>query len=81
MLSGYVAELLLYLVGTAIVGLIGAVWKLYHDLNTLRLHVAEAYVSNRAMDEVKDEVRLIRDVVYRIALKMDVPVFSEPYRG
>ena len=80
-LGGYVASLLLYLIGAGVVGLVGAVWKLYHDVTALKLHVAETYVSNSALDDIKGELKSMRDVIYRMALKLEVPVFTETYRG
>ena len=52
-----------------------------HDVTALKLHVAETYVSNHAVDDIKDELKSMRDVIYRMALKLEVPVFTEPYRG
>lgn len=75
-----ISQILVYLIGAAVVGLVAALAKLYHDFNAHKLHVAEAYMANSDIDEIKQEIRALRDVVYRVALKMDVPVFSESYR-
>lgn len=64
----------------AVIGLVAWVWTLWQSHNALKLKVAEEYPKAHALDEIKNDVRLLRDVVYRIALKMDVPVFTEPLR-
>lgn len=79
-MESHIADIIVYLVGAAVVGLVAAVGKLWHDFNTHRLHVAESYMANSDVDEIKQELRALRDVVYRVALKMEVPVFTEPFR-
>lgn len=79
-MEGHITDLLLYLIGAAVVGLVGSVAKLWHDFNAHRLHSAETYLSNGDVEEIKQDIRSLRDVVYRIAIKMEVPVFSEPYK-
>lgn len=68
------------LTGVAVVGLVAWVWLLWRSHHALQLKVAEEYMRHSSFDEVKDEIKALRDVVYRIALKMDVPVFTEPFR-
>ena len=69
-LGGYVASLLLYLIGAGVVGLVGAVWKLYHDVTALKLHVAETYVSNSALDDIKGELKSCgRSIAWRSSLR------------
>ena len=63
-----------------VLGLVGWVWALWQGHNQLRLHVAENTLKPTSLQEVKTELHSIRDVVYRMALKMDVPVFTEPYK-
>lgn len=73
-------DLIVYLCGAAIVGLVVAVITLWREFAAHRLHVAEAYMNNHDVNEIKDELKHLRDVVYKIAVKMDVPIFSETYR-
>ncbi|ALN79494.1 hypothetical protein [Lysobacter antibioticus] len=63
-----------------ICGLIGWVWLLWQDHNKHKLYCAESMLKTGALQEVKDEIHGLRNIVYQIALKMDVPVFTEPYR-
>lgn len=65
----------------AVVGLLAWVWSLWQSHNSLKLKVAEEYPKAQALQEIKKDIEQLRDVVYRIALKMEVPVFTEPYRG
>jgi hypothetical protein len=60
--------------------LTGWIWMLWQDHNKHKLYVAENMLKQGALQEVKEEIHSLRDVIYRIATKMDVPVFSEPYR-
>lgn len=79
-MEAQISQILVYLIGASIVALVAAVGKLWHDFNAHRLHVAQSYMANSDVDEIKQELRALRDVVYRVALKMEVPVFIEPYR-
>lgn len=75
-----ISQLLTYLIGAAVVGLVTTVTRLWREHNDLKLKLSEYYLKKDELNEIKDEVREIRDVVFRIALKMDVPVFSEKYK-
>lgn len=55
-------------------GLVLWVWALWRDHHTLRVKVAEEYPKNATLSELKDEIRELRDVVYRIAMRLEVPV-------
>lgn len=55
-------------------GLVGWIWALWRDHHALRVKVAEEYLKHTALKEVKDEIRDLRDVVYRIANRLEVPV-------
>lgn len=55
-------------------GLVVWVWALWRDHHALRVKVAEDYPKNTALTELKDEIRDLRDVVYRIAMRLEVPV-------
>lgn len=79
-MESQISQIVVYLIGAAVVGLVAALAKLYHDFNAHKLHIAESYMANSDVDEIKQEIRALRDVVYRVALKMDVPVFTEPFR-
>jgi hypothetical protein len=75
-----IQQLIVALLAAAIVGLVGWVWMLWRDHHALKVKVAEDYVRNGHLDEFRREIHALRDVVYRIALKMEVPVFTEPYK-
>lgn len=79
-MEGQISGLLQYLIGAAVVGLVVAVITLWRELSAHKLHVAEVYMNSHDVDEIKNELRALRDVVYKIAVKMDVPTFSEAYR-
>jgi hypothetical protein len=55
-------------------GLVGWVWALWREHHALRLKLAEEYPSHTTFRELKDEVGKLRDVVYRIADRLEVPV-------
>lgn len=55
-------------------GLVVWVWALWRDHNALRVKVAEEYPKHDALTELKNEIRDLRDVVYRIANRLEVPV-------
>lgn len=55
-------------------GLVAWVWALWRDHHSLRVKVAEDYPRNAALTELKEEIRELRDVVYRIAMRLEVPV-------
>ena len=79
-MNGGIQDLLVYLCGAAIVGIVVALVSLWREFTAHKLHVAEVYMNSHDVDEIKSELRGLRDVVYKIAVKMDVPTFSEPYR-
>lgn len=55
-------------------GLVVWVWALWRDHHSLKVKVAEEYPKHNALAELKDEIRDLRDVVYRIAMRLEVPV-------
>lgn len=55
-------------------GLVVWVWALWRDHHALKVKVAEEYPKHNALTELKDEIRDLRDVVYRIAMRLEVPV-------
>jgi hypothetical protein len=55
-------------------GLVGWVWALWREHNMLKVKVAEEYPKHNALAELKAEIRDLRDVVYRIANRLEVPV-------
>lgn len=71
---------ILSLMGIGISGLIGWVWALWKSHTDFKLKVSEEYMKVSAINELKGEIHSLRDVVYRIAVKMEVPVLTEPYR-
>ena len=61
----------------AVPGLVGWVWALWVSHHALKVKIAEEYLRNESLNELKKEIHELRSIVYRIALKMEVPVFSE----
>lgn len=64
----------------AVPALVGWVWSLWQAHNALKLKVAEEYLKNEALVDLRKEIHELRSIVYRIAVKMEVPVFSESLR-
>lgn len=79
-MNGGLQDLIVYLCGAAIVGLVVAVITLWREFAAHKLHVAEVYMNSNDVEDMKRDLRELRDVVFKIAVKMDVPTFSEPYR-
>jgi hypothetical protein len=77
----HISQLVLTIMGAGIIGLVTALAKLWSDFNTLRIHIAEKYTSSEDLEEIKDDLKALRDVVYRVALKLEVPVLTEKWRG
>jgi hypothetical protein len=75
-----VIQIALYAIVPAVLGLVGWVWALWRDHGQLKVKVAEEYVRHHNLDEIKSDLRSLRDLVYRIATKLEVPVTTEPYR-
>ena len=73
-------DLIVYLCGAAIVGLVATNIALWRELSAHKLHVAEVYMNSNDVDEMKRDLRELRDVVFKIAVKMDVPTFTESFR-
>lgn len=78
-MESYVGPIL-SLMGVAMSGLVAWVWSLWRSHIDLHRKVLEEYPKSAAINELKSEIHALRDVVYRIAIKMEVPVFSEPYK-
>lgn len=78
-MESYVGPIL-SLMGVAMSGLVAWVWSLWRSHIDLHRKVLEEYPKSSAINELKSEIHALRDVVYRIAIKMEVPVFSEPYK-
>lgn len=55
-------------------GLVGWVWALWREHHALRVKLAEEYPNHTTFRELKEEVGKLRDVVYRIADRLEVPV-------
>lgn len=55
-------------------GLVGWVWALWREHHALRVKLAEEYPNHAMHRETKEEISKLRDVVYRIADRLEVPV-------
>lgn len=75
-----IQELIVSLLGAGVAGLVVWVWALWRSHHDLKLKVAEDYLKRDSLEEFKQEIHALRDVVYRIAVKMEVPVFTEKYK-
>ncbi len=69
-------QLLIYLAPPAILGLIAWIWALWISHYKHKLHVAENYVKKDTVDEIKDELRSLTKMLWRIAGKLGIPVES-----
>jgi hypothetical protein len=67
-------QLLLYIAPIAIIGLIGWIWALWISHYKHKLHVAENYVKKEATDEIKEELKSLTKMLWRIAGKIGIPV-------
>lgn len=79
-MEAQISQILVYLIGAAIVGIVVALITLWREFAAHKLHVAEVYMNSHDVDEIKRDLRELRDVVFKIAVKMDVPTFTEPFR-
>jgi len=79
-MESQISQVIVYLIGAAIVGIVVALITLWREFAAHKLHVAEVYMNSHDVDEIKRDLRELRDVVFKIAVKMDVPTFTEPYR-
>lgn len=74
-----VQSVIIYLCGAGVVGLVVWVWALWKAHTDFKIKVTEEYLRHNSLDELKGEIHALRDLVYRIALKMEVPIFTEKY--
>lgn len=79
-MESQISQVIVYLIGAAIVGIVVALITLWREFAAHKLHVAEVYMNSHDVDEIKRDLRELRDIVWKIAAKMDVPTFSEPFR-
>lgn len=75
-----ITQVITYLVGAAVVGLVVAVTSLWREFTAYQRHVAETYVNAKGVDKVEKDIRELRDAIFMIAAKLEVPIFSENYR-
>lgn len=67
-------QLLIYLAGPAILGMVGAIIKLWRDFTDHKLHVAENYVKKEDMQEIKQDTKEMKGIIYQIAAKIGVSI-------
>lgn len=79
-MESQISQVIVYLIGAAIVGIVVALITLWREFAAHKLHVAEVYMNSHDVDEIKRDLRELRDIVWKIAAKMEVPTFSEPFR-
>lgn len=79
-MESQISQVIVYLIGASIVGIVVALITLWREFAAHKLHVAEVYMNSHDVDEIKRDLRELRDVVFKIAVKMDVPTFTEPFR-
>lgn len=72
--------ILLNLTAPAILGLVAWIWLLWRSHHALQLKVAEEYVRkdglNEIKNEIKDDINSLRELMYRIAGRLEVPVIT-----
>lgn len=68
-----ISQVVVYLICAAIVGLVGAVAKLWHEFNAHRIHVAESYVRHPeltkmevVMTDIQHQLGEILKIVYEL---------------
>lgn len=67
-------QLLLYLAAPAILGIVGAIIKIWIDFTAYKLHVSENYVKRADLHEIKEDTKEMKSVIYQIAGKVGVPI-------
>lgn len=67
-------QLLLYLAGPSIIGLVTAIIFLWREITAYKLHVAETYVKKGDLNELKKDVREMKGVIYDVASKLGVSI-------
>jgi hypothetical protein len=73
-----------FVIGIAGVGVVGFVaWTINNinrgarALDAFKLEVANTYIKNGGVDELKAELHALRNVVYQIAYKMGIPIRAD----
>jgi hypothetical protein len=79
-MDGQISQLLQYLIGAAVVGVVTGLIVLWREFTAYKLYVAENYINSKNGDKIEKEISQIRDALFMIAAKLEVPIFSEPYR-
>lgn len=79
-MEAQISQVLVYLIGSAVVGVVGALWVLWREFSAYQRHVAENYVNAKGVDKMEKDIRELRDAIFMIAAKLEVPIFSENYR-
>jgi hypothetical protein len=67
-------QLLIYLAGPAIVGIVGALIKLWRDFVDYKLHVAERYVKKEDIHELTQDTKEMKGVLYQVAAKLGIAI-------
>lgn len=84
-MEAHISQFLVTVMAASIVALVTALAKLWSDFKNFQTYVAEKYVPrdsvNDSFDEIKEDLKSLRDVVYRVALRLEVPVLTEKWRG
>jgi len=67
-------QLLIYLAGPAIIGLVTALIYLWREFTAYKLYIAENYVKQEAIHGIQRDMREMKGVLYQIAAKVGVPI-------
>jgi hypothetical protein len=67
-------QLLLYLAGPAILGVIAGVLYIWRDFTAYKLYIAENYVKQEAINSIQRDMREMKSVLYQIAAKVGVTI-------
>lgn len=65
----------------AVGGLVGWVWALWRDHHEHKLHVATHFVQNKALNQVRREIRFLQGVTLKIASALRIHVGEPPEEG
>lgn len=65
-------QLLIYLAGPAIIGIVSAIIAQYREFYQFKLHVAENYLKKSDIEELKMDSKEMKKMIYQIAGKVGV---------
>lgn len=73
-----IARVVVPILCLAVGGLVGWVWALWRDHHEHKLHVATNFVQNKALNQVRREIRFLQGVTLQIARSLRIQVGDPP---